>query len=228
MALLGQDGGRLPDADDALNVKCAGSQAVLLPTTSDLRDRTDRASSNVEGTDAFGAVDLVAGKGGEIDAKVVDMERKGTKRLSGIGVQQDAVFTSDLADLGERLDSADLIVGVHDRHKYCPGRDCRRDIGRVDKPIGFDRDDGYLKAFFGEVLAAGEDGLVLDGGGNDVEAFALKRAGDAGDGKVVGFGSAGGEHDFGFRASPDQFAELVAGNADSSGGLTPVGVQARP
>jgi hypothetical protein len=37
----------------------------------DLRDRTDRASSNVEGADAFGAVDLVAGKGGEINAKMV-------------------------------------------------------------------------------------------------------------------------------------------------------------
>ena len=37
MALLGQDGGRFADADDAGNVKGAGSQAVLLPTASDLR-----------------------------------------------------------------------------------------------------------------------------------------------------------------------------------------------
>src|SRR5258707_1000395 len=126
MALLCQDGGRLANADDAGNVKSARPQAVLLPAASYLRDRADRAAPDVEGTDAFRTVDLVPGKGGEIDAEVVDVEGKRTQRLGSIGVQQDAVFTSNLADLGEGLDSADLVVGVHDRHKHCPGRDCRR------------------------------------------------------------------------------------------------------
>lgn len=114
VALLGKDGGRLADADYAGNVGGTGSQTVLLPTTGDLRDRADRAPPDVESTDAFRAVDLMARKGGEIDAEVVDVEGKGAERLGCISVQQDATFASDLADLGEGLDSADLVVGVHD------------------------------------------------------------------------------------------------------------------
>ena len=34
--------------------------------------------------------------------------------LHGVGVEEDALLVAELADLGDGLDDADLVVGVHD------------------------------------------------------------------------------------------------------------------
>src|SRR5580698_2288005 len=97
-------------------------------------------------------------------------------------MQEDAAGAGDLADLGEGLDGADVVVRVHDRHEHRSRGDGDGDVIWVDEAVGTGRDNGDVGALPGEVLAGGEDGLVLDAGGDDVAARATGSAGDAGDG----------------------------------------------
>ena len=50
----------------------------------------------------------------KIDAERVDVERNFSGGLHGVGVKEDVVLRGDLADLFERLDGAEFVVGVHD------------------------------------------------------------------------------------------------------------------
>ena len=51
----------------------------------------------------------------QVDAELVDPGRDLADRLRGVAVQEDAGFARDAGDLGDRLDRADLVVGVHHR-----------------------------------------------------------------------------------------------------------------
>ena len=53
---------------------------------------------------------------------IVDVERHLAGRLDRVGVEQDALLLGDRADLGDRLQDADLVVGGHDADQ---DRSCR-------------------------------------------------------------------------------------------------------
>src|SRR6478672_3016872 len=72
------------------------------------------AASDVESARSFGCVELVAGDGQKIDVEHVDVEWNFSGRLYGVDVKKDIVLRCDLADLFERLDGAQFVVGVHD------------------------------------------------------------------------------------------------------------------
>lgn len=136
-------------------------------------------------------------------------------------------IAGDLPDLGEGLDGADLVAGVYYRDQHGPGPNGSGDVGGFHESVGTSRDDGHLEALPSEVMAVGEDGFVLERGGDDVVACAADGMGDTGDGKVVGFGGAGGKDDLSVSAGADQVAELPSGNAHRVSGDAPVGVRAR-
>ena len=73
-----------------------------------------RAAANVERADALGRVEFVAGEGEQIDLQRVHVERNFPGGLHGVGVEIDVGFGGDAADFFERLDGAELVVGVHD------------------------------------------------------------------------------------------------------------------
>jgi hypothetical protein len=52
----------------------------------------------------------------QIDRLFLNVDRNLTCGLGRIGVEQHAVLASDAGQLGDRLESADHVVGGHDRH----------------------------------------------------------------------------------------------------------------
>ena len=73
------------------------------------------APPDVERADALRPAHLVRADGRHVHLQIVDVERNLADRLHGVGVEQDALLLRDRADLGDRLNHADLVVGGHDR-----------------------------------------------------------------------------------------------------------------
>lgn len=132
----------------------------------------------------------------------------------------------DGADLGEWLDRADLVVGVHHRHQDSACGDGLLDLGGVDAADAVDGQVGDGKASLLELGAGGQHRLVLNRRGDQVVAAGAQRHGGAGDGEVVALGGAGGEHDLLLCAGAKEPAEPLAGRADGGGGLLAVAVRA--
>ena len=100
------------------------------------------------------------------------------------------------ADLGNGLDGAHLIVGVHDGDQRSILPDRGGYILHLDQTLAPHTQQSDLKALPLQLFEGVEDGMVLKGGGDDV-ALALPGAYQRGgaDGLVVGLASTGGEVD---------------------------------
>ena len=146
--------------------------------------------------------------------------------MHGIGVKRDApadlagALAHRLGDLRHRLDDADLVVRRHhaDQDRALVHRP--RGVGRVDQAIAVDRQVGNLEAELLQVLAAMEDGVVLDCGGDDVVAHPrqLLGEGDALDRGVDRLCPAASEAHLG-AAAAEQAGDAVAGRVYGFGGL---------
>ena len=99
--------------DDEGDVFGAGATAALLGAALYLGYDAG-STADVEDADALGPVKFVGGEGEEIDAEVVDVERQGAGGLDGVSVEGDAGAFEESGDFCERLDGADLVVGVPD------------------------------------------------------------------------------------------------------------------
>jgi hypothetical protein len=166
----------------------------------------------------------VGGDRGEIDLEPIDVQREGANALGGVGMEDDAVAAGDGTDLGEWLDGADLVVGVHDRDQDGPCGEGLLDLGGVNAADAVDGQVGDREAGLLEVGADGQHRLVLDRRGDQVIAVRAQRHGCALDSEVVALCSAGGEHDLLLCAGAEQSAELPAGDADGGSGFLAVAV----
>ncbi len=145
----------------------------------------------------------------QVDVVLVHVDRNLADRLHAIGVEQDALLAADLADLGHRLNHADLVVGVHDGDENRLVGDRFPQHVEIDQPVALHRQIGHAIAELFELLAGIENRLVLGGGGNDVVAFFGIHLGHALDREVVGFGGAAGEDDFA-GGGADEIGDLLA------------------
>ena len=98
-----------------------------------------------------------------------------SRRLNGVGVEQDALFLTDRADLCDGQDGADLVVGIHDRHEAGVVADGVAHLLGGDRSGLADRQKLHLEALLFEPLQRMENGMVLKRGGDDV-LFPLARA----------------------------------------------------
>ena len=168
---------------------------------------------------ALRAVELVRGQRQQIDAERPHIQRHLPGGLHRIGVHEGATRVRGRGDGRDGLHGADLVVGVHHRHQcrvigqrvgHCLHRD---DAGPID------RDEGDAPAAPGERAHRVQDGLVLDGGRDQVPATArLERLGGAANGGVVAFGPTAREHHLG-GVRADQVCHLGAGIVDDRLGL---------
>ena len=130
--------------------------------------------------------------------------------------KRNAGLRCDAADLVDRLERAEFVVGVHhgDQHGVRPQR--AADIVRVHNAIAADRHAGDFDASPFERLAGVQHRMMLDGRGDDV---ARLRAGalstHAKNGGVIGLGAAAGEDDFA-RTRADQCGDRFARTLDGS------------
>jgi hypothetical protein len=159
----------------------------------------------------FGTVHHVGGRGEQIDSHRLDVDRNLAGGLGGIGVEDDAPGLGELADLGDGLDGADLVIGEHHRDQDGLRRDGLFELGRVDEPIRPYRDVGDLEALPLEPLADIHARPLLDRRGDDVVALLSVHLGHALERQVDGLRAPGGEDDLLGIPGADQLGDLVAG-----------------
>ncbi len=154
-----------------------------------------RLAPDIERAHALRPVDLVAGDRQQVDVHRIDVERDLADRLRRVGVEVDLALAADLADLGQRLDHADLVVHRHHRHDAGVRADRGLQLLEVDEAVLLDRQIGDLEAFQLQVAAGIQHALMLGHHGDDVVLLALVEMRDALEREVVRFGRAGGEDD---------------------------------
>ena len=161
----------------------------------------------------------MTGKGKQIHLERVDINGDFSGGLHGVGVEINVCFLREAADFFERLDGAELVVGVHDGDENGFGPDGSAQILHIYLSFAIGRQIGDGHALFFEGLAGIEDGFVFDGRGDDVLAgFAGAHSQDwlchnPEDGVIVRFGAAAGKDDF-LGAGADQGGHLFAGGFD--------------
>ena len=187
----------------------------------------------------------MAGEAQHINVLGLDVDGQVTRRLNGVGVEQNALFPAHGADLLNGQDAADLVVGVHDRHQAGILPDGVGHLPGGDHAVFVDRQQLHLEALLLQLLQGVENGVVLEGGGDDVHlALAAADGGGGKQGLVVGLAAAGGEDDLtglavqapghGLAALHQQLRRPLA-HAVQAGGVAVVllhggkhGVQGRP
>ncbi len=125
-----------------------------------------------------------------------------------------APVAADLADLGERLNDADLVVRGHDRDQHGVVVEGRGDGFGVDQAVRTDRQNGDAEALRLQVAAAFQHAFMLGRDGHDmILATRPMEPRRALDGQVVGLGRARGKDDLAWGRA-DRRGDLGAGAFD--------------
>jgi hypothetical protein len=109
----------------------------------------------------------VGAEGHQVDLQLGEVDVDLAGGLGRIDVEDDALLAADLADLGDRLDHADLVVHEHHRDHHGVGADGRLQHLEVDQAVFLDVEVGGLEAFPLEFAHGVEHGLVLGLDGDD-------------------------------------------------------------
>jgi hypothetical protein len=175
-------------------------------------------ATDVEGSNALGGVDLVAGYGEEVDilekAACADVEREFAGGLDGVGVEESSSGVGDSGEGVNGLYYSGLVVGVHDADETGVGLDSGEERGGLDEALRRDGKEGNFDSARSKGFGGVEDRVVLDCGGDEVVAWGE----DAEDGKVVALGAAGGEDNFRW-AAVKEAGDGLASVVDCSAGM---------
>ena len=113
----------------------------------------------------------MAADGEHVDAFFNRSDGQIAEGLDGVDVEGDALFFGDGTDIGDGLNHARFIVGVHGRNedRIVPHGSgdgiCRSTAVTIDGNIG------HVIALFFQGLEGSQDGMVFDGRRNDVAAL---------------------------------------------------------
>ena len=109
----------LAQADDARHVQRPGTHAALVPATinngGNLHSRI--LAPYVQSADSLGPIHLVRGNRHYIDVLLGHIDGNLSYGLRRVGVEDHAALATNLSDLGDRLQHADLVIGRHDRNQ---------------------------------------------------------------------------------------------------------------
>src|SRR5258706_30773 len=123
---------RLAHADDLVGRERSRAQAPLVAAAVDLGlDTHARLPAHVQGAYAFRAVHLVRGHRQKVNFQLLQIHRDLSCGLYRVAVEDDALRAADLADLGDRLDHADLVVYHHHPDEDGIGTPRRLELLRV-------------------------------------------------------------------------------------------------
>ncbi|MPN49149.1 hypothetical protein SDC9_196763 [bioreactor metagenome] len=100
------------------------------------------------------------------------------------------LFPAEGADFRDGLNGADFVVGCHDRNQNGIVADGFANLRSRDKAFFVHRQVRHFKTLLFQPLAGMQNGMMLDGGGDDMVALLPILERDALYGKVVRFGSA--------------------------------------
>src|SRR5215510_8576517 len=181
--------------------------------------RDAHAPASVQNPDAFRPINLVSGERQEVDAEFLHVNRNLADRLYGVGVQIEmllpglAALLDQRADLFERLDRPDLVVGVHygDQRGFIS-----QGFTRVFDPhnaFAINGQVGHAPALLFQSPARGQYRRVFDLRGDDMTALIPVGLGDAFDRQVVRLGAARKKSDLGL-VGVEQSCDLLPGVLD--------------
>ena len=212
-------------AHDGGNILRAGALAALLRAALDEARQGD-ALAGVQHAGALRTVELVRGERQQVDVLRFDIDGQVSRGLHGVGVEQHARLAADCADLADRQNGADLVVGVHDGNQARVLADGVFHLLRRHGADGANGEQFDLEALFFELLERVQHGVVLECGRNDVLfALALAEASGGENGLIVGLAAAGGEVNFA-RGGVQAFCDAVARAEQRPGRLLADGMQA--
>ncbi len=125
----------------------------------------------------------------------------------------------DAADVSERLNGAEFVVGVHDGDEHGFRADGVAQVVEINEAVAVDREIRDGDTLFFESLTGVENGFVFNGGRDDVlgEWRPQAAATDTEDGVIVGLGAAASEDNF-LRASVHESGDLFASGFDGGAG----------
>src|ERR1700675_3542366 len=161
------------EADDAGNIQCAGTHAAFV--TAAVGDggklHAGVTTADVQRAYTFGSVNFVARDSEKIDVVFLHVHRNFADSLHAVDGKENAVFLGDLADLCDRVDYANFVVGVHDGDENGFGRNRFAHVFRINAAVFVHRQISYFVAVFLKALAGVQHGLVFNGLGDDVVAL---------------------------------------------------------
>ena len=138
------------------------THAALMAAAVHLRfDANPRLAANVQGADALGAIDLVGREAKEVRAELIHVERNFPSCLGRVGVKQHPAVLADAADLGNRLERADLVVGSHHAHEDGALGERFGDLLRCHAAETVYGQVGHVEAIALQPFARVQHGLVL-------------------------------------------------------------------
>src|SRR3954452_8785327 len=200
------------ETDRSGDVLRSGAAVALLGPALLLREDMG-AVSDVEGTDALRALELMRAERHQIGAERLDVELDIWRRLDRIDVEHDAFPSPDTRrDLGDRLERSDLVIGEHDRDEDRLVVERRLELVGVHAAVPIDRKFDDLEAELLEVPQGMADRVMLDRRRHDAVAMSLACPRRALQRQVVRLGPARREHDLpgaGIEAAGDTFMRLV-------------------
>ena len=212
VALQAWDGdlGRLAETDDPRDVLGAAAARAFLTSAVNHGGELETAP-NVERSDAFGPVQLVGGERQEIDRATLEIDRRASRRLNRVRVEDRADGLRLLGESLDREDHARFVVGPHHRDERDARRKGRPKALTVETAAGQDRDDVSLDPAFGlELPDERQHGRMLDGGDDDFVAVRVRGQGGAYR-RIVALRSAGGEQDLVSKGGSDERRRPVRG-----------------
>jgi hypothetical protein len=149
-----------------------------------------RAVAHIERAYALRRVQLVTGDREQVDARPVDRGFNLADGLRSIGVHEHALRVGDPLDLRDRLDGADLVVGVHDANQDGARRQRAADIIGIDQACPVDRKVGDPGAQALEEATWRQDRRMLDLACDDMIGAVAPGEEDALQGQIVGLAAA--------------------------------------
>ena len=224
-----QRGGHGHDAGDVLG---AGPLAPLLSAALDDVGEGD-ALTGVQHAHALGAVELVGGERQHVNILGLHVNVQVARRLHRVGVEQHALLPAHRADLRNGQNGADLVVGVHDGDKAGVLPDGVSHLLSGDGAGGTHVQQLHVEALFFQLLQGVQDGVMLEGGGDDVlPALPLADTGGGDKSLIVGLAAAGGKGDLtglaaqtlrhGLAGGHQRLRRLLA-NGVQAGGVSVIG-----
>ena len=122
------------------------------------------ALADIEGAHPFGAVEFMAGEGEHVDVLFLDIDVYMTDRLNRVGMENNAFLPAHRAYLGDGLNAAYLIVGVHDGHEASVLADSIGDLPSRNHAVFMYVQECDLEALFFEFFERMQNRVMLKSG----------------------------------------------------------------
>ena len=173
------------------------------------------ATFDKESADTLGCVKLVAREREQVKLERPYVNGNLADGLHRVGVEVDVGFRGDTANVRERLDGAEFVVGMHNGNERGFGANGLAQIVKINEAVAVYREIGDGDTLFFESLTGVEDRFVFDGGSDDVLGGAGRSGGvdHTEDCVIVRLGASTGEDNF-LRASVQKSGDLFAGCFD--------------